>query len=1054
MSISSYTTVTMLDSRPAQITITIPKSTDISNRIITFKDLYGSASNSTIVLVTRSGDTFEDGTFSTIMSNAYQTVNLYAGQPGKWLNVGATGSGGGGFVATATSDLNMNNYSISNVSSTLFFQGGGFIKDYSPSIHLFDIDGNGCTQTRLINGIANVVLTTTESYFGGNAMNALGNLNVTMSGKSLNMGSNNITLKDDYHGLVYGAGSYRNVGIDGPFLYGYSAGALGITDGGDSIKLSWDRTSVNINASTINFRGTSNSAVRIGPRQYVGTAADTTTYGLERSRHELQFAGYRDTQIDKIGSKIVNINKQTYGGPNQQLIQSADLAFFTVPPQTTDIDNTVERMRITDYGNIGINQSAPFAQLHIKTAGDAVGAGLWSGMEWTSNFMVITSAANSATPGRTPALGFGYSVANNTSYIASLEPFVAWRHLELAGSNIYLMTADGGSGNVGINTRSPAYKLDVAGSARMTSISTNSISTTTINAREITTSGTQLLTIGTNTTNPNNISFSNYGGSIGLIEINSYNIGIGNGQNGSVNINSGTSGYVTIQAANIWLQGTINAFSNDITNVASLYAPSTQQISIYQTGSSDCTLFNNGDARINAKRNLDLVADGSINMDCPSTNQITIYQRGGSDFVLFTGGDTRMNAVKDAYVQASRNIIVSAVEGNIDINTVSSQNITIGMRGTGNQSYIQLGPGGNTVLNSRTYTEILAGGGSDGIYMTAANTEFRGNIGFNSTNRYIYNLAHIYGNTAAPGGGLAIDYMYGMFFNSAGHDANMYVDSSYLHITNYASGIEIAAYNSTTTGNLSIYSASNDLYVATGTGKSVIVNGGSYISMNAALPNGCIALYTSTFNTTSLLDTNMTINGNYSVTGGGASKYMTFTNNGTSLQFAGPNIYVGSATGGFNFNMPVAMGGAYFLNMQGAPISNVSTISMTSEATITGTSININASSIQKYLNYIPVPQPVIQFGSWSADAADTSGTGGPYTIPITDYANTNYCIYITGKYNTFTTAYSAVPVDGSNFNVYFANGDTNGSNVFYWQTMGYYGASAGPAQGSGGGPH
>ena len=101
MSISSYTTVTMLDSRSAPITISVPKSTDITNRIITFKDLFGSASNSTIILVTRSGDTFEDGTFSTIMSNAYQTVNLYAGQPGKWLNIGSTGGGGdsiyGGF---------------------------------------------------------------------------------------------------------------------------------------------------------------------------------------------------------------------------------------------------------------------------------------------------------------------------------------------------------------------------------------------------------------------------------------------------------------------------------------------------------------------------------------------------------------------------------------------------------------------------------------------------------------------------------------------------------------------------------------------------------------------------------------------------------------------------------------------------------------------------------------------------------------------------------------------------------------------------------------------
>ena len=112
----------------------------------------------------------------------------------------------------------------------------------------------------------------------------------------------------------------------------------------------------------------------------------------------------------------------------------------------------------------------------------------------------------------------------------------------------------------------------------------------------------------------------------------------------------------------------------------------------------------------------------------------------------------------------------------------------------------------------------------------------------------------------------------------------------------------------------------------------------------------------------------------------------------------------------------------------------------------------MHTSSFQQYLNYVPVPQPVIQFGSWSAGAANTDGTGGPETIPITDYNNTTYCIYVTGKYIATSAVYSAVPVDGSNFNVYFANGDPYGSNVFYWQTMGYYGASAGPGQGSGGG--
>ena len=135
------------------------------------------------------------------------------------------------------------------------------------------------------------------------------------------------------------------------------------------------------------------------------------------------------------------------------------------------------------------------------------------------------------------------------------------------------------------------------------------------------------------------------------------------------------------------------------------------------------------------------------------------------------------------------------------------------------------------------------------------------------------------------------------------------------------------------------------------------------------------------------------------------------------------------------------------LNMNGNYLKD-----LTDNLYLSSTSINLHTSSIQQYLNYVPVPQPVIQFGSWSADAADSEGIGGPYTVPITDYNNTNYCIYVTGKYTTISPVYTAVPVDGSSFNVYFANGDQIGSNIFYWQTMGYYGASAGPVQGSGGG--
>jgi trimeric autotransporter adhesin len=192
MSISSYTTVTMLDSRPAPITISVPKSTDITNRIITFKDLYGSASNSTIILVTRSGDTFEDGTFSTIMSNAYQTVNLYAGLPGKWLNVGATGGGGGDSAGLTTVSNLLNSVSthVTTISTNLNTVSNRL---NGVSTNVTTISTNLNTVSNLLNSVSTHVTTiSTNLNTVSNHLNALSTSLITIS-TNLNTVSNVLT---------------------------------------------------------------------------------------------------------------------------------------------------------------------------------------------------------------------------------------------------------------------------------------------------------------------------------------------------------------------------------------------------------------------------------------------------------------------------------------------------------------------------------------------------------------------------------------------------------------------------------------------------------------------------------------------------------------------------------------------------------------------------------------------------------------------------------------------------------------------------------------------
>jgi len=114
--------------------------------------------------------------------------------------------------------------------------------------------------------------------------------------------------------------------------------------------------------------GVENTSLRIGAVNYAGSAANTTTYGLERSRNQILFSTWRDAQTDKIGAKICGINKQTYSpAPNDlHLIQSTDLAFYTVRPNAGNYDDTSERLRITDEGRVGINDSTPSYTLDVN----------------------------------------------------------------------------------------------------------------------------------------------------------------------------------------------------------------------------------------------------------------------------------------------------------------------------------------------------------------------------------------------------------------------------------------------------------------------------------------------------------------------------------------------------------------------------------------------------------------------------------------------------------------------------------------------------------------
>ena len=81
---STSTEVGMLDARTSLGSVTLPLTTDIPSRMITLKDVFGTAANSTITIKTQGSDLFEDGTTSKTMAANYDFMTLHAGSTNRW----------------------------------------------------------------------------------------------------------------------------------------------------------------------------------------------------------------------------------------------------------------------------------------------------------------------------------------------------------------------------------------------------------------------------------------------------------------------------------------------------------------------------------------------------------------------------------------------------------------------------------------------------------------------------------------------------------------------------------------------------------------------------------------------------------------------------------------------------------------------------------------------------------------------------------------------------------------------------------------------------------
>jgi hypothetical protein len=157
----------------------------------------------------------------------------------------------------------------------------------------FNGSGSGLTSlnpanlsagTAGINISGNAATATTANSLGGSQLSAVNGQGLSVS-TNLYLNSNPIYLRNDQnHGLAYNGGGITNfpsvaVQPDGPVLWGYTGGALGVLNGGALAALTWNNSSVNV-SNSLNVTGNATVGGNLSANNTPGVNWDQTNTSI------------------------------------------------------------------------------------------------------------------------------------------------------------------------------------------------------------------------------------------------------------------------------------------------------------------------------------------------------------------------------------------------------------------------------------------------------------------------------------------------------------------------------------------------------------------------------------------------------------------------------------------------------------------------------------------------------------------------------------------------------------------------------------------------------
>ena len=458
MSLSTATNLVLLNSATRAGTITLPLTTTIPGRTVTLKDTTGAASINAITLTTSGSETFEDGTTTKTITTAFGYLTL-AGNGGKWY-ITDTSQPTAMTVSTLSTQTLTANSAILKVltasTATISSLTAGVLAAstiQAPTISSLI----GLTSSLQANTVSTITVAASNIQASG-----LSSLVTQTSSLQANTISSQSILTSSIQ-----ANGFSSITLWASTINGFPIGAAFT---GSTTYLSAAITNIqqglisSVSANTITTVTLSTMAFYVSSiNGLLPTGSGSTTYlsagvALVSSATVANLAvtqGYISSLVVdsfQIGSNAAFINMGDVIATSLSTIQLNTGILYA---NSNLLGNTSSLTAIQFYGNTGTYSNTALAEV-------STGAGI-------QEFVVFRGSSTND------------RIRMQTTGNIVFETGVAARLWPNAASNTTPAMVINTLSNVGIQTASPAFPLDVAGTARAQTLSSFAINVSSIN---------------------------------------------------------------------------------------------------------------------------------------------------------------------------------------------------------------------------------------------------------------------------------------------------------------------------------------------------------------------------------------------------------------------------------------------------------------------------------------------------------------------------------------------------------------------------------------------